>query len=315
MAETARQLYIQEQLPFGLQPAMPDVYTRPIHPQNRKKQSLPKPDMELPLGIDTTYFETWDVPRWDDCRGYETPIDEATRLPIPILPVDPMFPNTNANFIDYHHLFHPESDLIHGDDSDIALRRSFGQDLPRWLHEHYHRFFSGPPMPVARSEKFVTIVLACAGVLPRQAIEFTKSGPVHRTGLTNDQYENVRATTHYEGQAKGEVAKFYRNQIGVFFANYALEQNISEVVSGSVIDEFLNTNRPEKRRALGNLMIREAIVLSIEPVKTVRQEARSQGLEVRNRRSLGSIVCEFFVLKRRMDYLDALRQRLDPAVG
>lgn len=300
--------YVQAELELGL--GISTIMRGPQHPPVHNVGTTMMPEPELDLGIDSKYFPAWNTARWLDCRGYRTPLDEQTGLTVPILPIEPPGPNSNVDFVDYHHLFHPEADLLQGDDADIALRRSFGQDLPRWLHEHYHNYFAGPELSSNRSQKFTTIVLACAGIVPRQAIEFTKDGPVHRKTLTDSQYTRVRATTRHEGQGKGRAGEFYRNQIGMFFANYAVEKSIETAITNSVIDEFLNTKQAEKRAALGNKILRDAIVLSLEPAKPILVQARAEGLVDTRRKGLGALICEYFVLHRRKDYYRALDAQL-----
>jgi hypothetical protein len=268
---------------------------------------------ELPLDVGSGRFEAWDEPRWGDCHGLTSPTDSTTGLPIPILVIDPLFRNTNTRMVDYHHLFHPKVDYLRATDADIALRRSYGQDLPRWLHEHNHGFFAGPALPESRADKFATVVLACAGVVPRQAIEFTKRGPFHRYHLTDNEYAKVVASVRHEGAQPANSARFYRNQIGMFFANYAVEQSIEHVLSNAVIDEFLNTKDEIRRKVLGNLMLREAVSMSTEPVQPLHDLAKREGLIARKPTDLRSLVADFFLRSRRTDYFEALEIKLTAA--
>lgn len=253
----------------------------------------------------------------DPCSiGLATPKDELTGLPLPIVISEPKFKSANTSFSDYHHHFHPARDLLNGDDADMALRRSRGQNLPRWLHEHYHKYFAGPEFPETRQEIFATVVLACAGVVPRQAIDFTGSngGPQIVEVTDKIQHQVLVKSVRNEAEKKGRSNNFYRAQIGMFFANYAIEQSIEEVVSNRLIDEFLETRNNNRRLQLGNLMLREAVRLSVEPIMPVHQELKRQGLIARRQTDLPARVHDFFVRSRRVDYHLALERKWKPEV-
>lgn len=243
-------------------------------------------------------------------HGYESPVDQVTGIPLSILPIEnrKQYPNT---FQDYHHLNYPRLQLLNGSDADEALRYSRGQDLERWLHERAHRFLAGPAFPRARSQMFTSIVLACAKVVPRAAIDLTDDRtPVVRYDLTDEEYLSVVRTIRHEGEQAGDRGRFFRNRIGIFFANYALEQSIDQLVSRRVIDEFLLTKDGARRKTLGNLMIREAVAMSLEPVLPVHKQLRQNGLIQRRPTDLRALVADYFVRSRRPDYFLALKQKL-----
>ena len=81
--------------------------------------------------------------------GLATPLDELTGLPLPIVISEAKHGSSNAK-PDFHHHFHPERDLTNADDAMLALRKSRGQNLPRWIHEHHHKYFAGPEFPESR---------------------------------------------------------------------------------------------------------------------------------------------------------------------
>lgn len=243
-----------------------------------------------------------------ESKGYETPVDEETGLPIPILPTQALSSSGNM-FVDFHHNFHPAEVLLSGDDAARALRHSRGQDLPRWLHEHYHNYFAGPRLPASREEMFRTCVLACAGVVPRQAIDFSRQGPLIRQSLNDDDYKRIVQTVRHEGAQRADAGRYYRNRIGIFFANYAIEQSIQEVVSEQVIEQFLMSKDEGERKMLGNLMLREAIQLSVDPVRDIHAGLRKQGLVHRPPAQLSAIVKDFFLPYRRKDYYGALEKK------
>ena len=272
----------------------------------------PPGQAELNLGVGHAKFRLWHREYFDKCQGLVTPTDELTGLPLPILITDPPSPTTDTSFVDYHHLFHPEVRLIHGDDADVAVRRSYGQDLPRWLHEHNHNFFAGPRLPQTRFEKFATVTLACSGIVPRTAIEFTKRGPFVRNTLTDTEYETLTRSVRYEGQGKDGSASYYKSQIGMFFANYAIEQSVEEVISDRVIDEFLHTTDPIARKIRGNAILRECVRMSIDPVIPLHSKAKRLGLIAGRKTDLEHRIHDFFVKSRRSDYYNALFNKWRP---
>lgn len=265
----------------------------------------------LDLGIGTDNFAIRFPGTEENCHGFVNPEDPLTGLPLPVLLVDPPSLNANTTFVDYHHLQHPAKVLLGGDDASIALRRSYGQDLPRWLHEHYHQFFGGPVIPETRPEKFTRVVLACAGVVPRAAIEFTKSGPFARESLNEEEYRRVLASTHHEGFMRNDKGRKYRNQIGMFFANYAVEQHIEMVITDSVIDQFLHTTDSVRQKELGNLMLKAGIEIAVESVRPLHKVAKESGLIKGRPTEPISVVKDFFLAARRQDYYTALRRKFN----
>lgn len=251
----------------------------------------------------------------DPCSyGLATPTDELTGLPLPIVISPPIDRNANEGFVDYHHSFHPERDLIYGDDAALALRRSRGQNLPRWLHEHYHKYFAGPEFPQAREQIFTIVVLACSGVIPDQAIDFEggKGGPKIIDVSSRADKQILTLSVRHEAAKRKRYQSFYQAQIGMFFANYAIEQSIEEVVNQRVIDEFLDTKVTNRRIQLGNLLLREGVKMSIEPVVPVHEEVKRRGLVIGKQTDLYARVNDFFVRNRRKDYHIALERKWRP---
>lgn len=251
----------------------------------------------------------------DRCLGLETPVDEETGLPLPILVVDP--PNNRANtwFVDYHHHFHARARYVEdGNDALMAVRMSRGQDLPRWLHEHYHGYFAGPKPPASREAAFRTCVLACAGVVPRQALDFGGNrGPFIRFA-SDRELRNLPKTIHREGTQRKDMGKTQRDHIGKFFAAYAIEQSIQEIVSQRVIDQFLFTPDKHTRAQLGNLILRKAIEVSVEPVRPLYLSLRRRGLMRQVVAEPQQIVDAYFTQSKRHDYHRTLIDRLEAAL-
>lgn len=98
----------------------------------------------------------------------------------------------------------------------------------------------------------------------------------------------------------------------MFFANYAIEQSIEDTVSELVIEEFLQTENPAVKKRLGNLMLRNGVRLSVEPIVPVHNEAKRLGLIARKPTDLHSRVQDFFVRNRRVDYHLALEKKWRP---
>ena len=246
--------------------------------------------------------------------GLAVPLDELTGLPLPIMGVDSPPEGSNTSFSDYHHHYHPERDLMNADDALLALRRSRGQYLPRWLHEHYHKFFAGPELPETREQTFAAVVLACAGVVPRKAIDFSSlDGPRIVEMDDNHQYSKVLNTVAHEGERKLRSGSFSRAQIGMFFANYAIEQSFENVIRPSLIDEFLSTQSMDRRKVLGNLMLSTAVGLSVEPVIPVHQALKKHNIARKRKTDLPQLIKDFFVSHRRPDYYAALDRKLSVA--
>lgn len=244
-----------------------------------------------------------------ECAGLQTPTDEQTGLPLPTIVVDPPSPNANTDFVDYHHHFHPRVAYEGVDDATWAVRTSRGQDLPRWLHEHYHRYFAGPQKPESREQAFIACVMACAGVVPRQAIDFSGDGP-KIVEASNAQYEVLAHTIRREGSHRWDKGRAQRNRIGMFFASYAVEQAIEHEVSDRDIYKFLYTRDNDRRLQLGNKILKKAVNMSIEPVRPLYRNLRKEGLVTDSSPDPWNIVTEYFVAPRLPDYHIALKRRL-----
>ena len=241
--------------------------------------------------------------------GLETPTNRRTGLPLPIVIVDPPSRKANTSFWDFHHNFHPERHTAR-DDGSRAVRMSRGQDLPRWLHEHYHQFFSGPQLPKTRQAQFRTCVLACAGVIPHSVIDFGGCDGPRVRRATHREYKLLTETVHYEGRNRKDGGQSQRNKIGKFFASYALEQNIRDAVSESVIDQFMFTQDKRLRKKLGNKMLKVAMNVAVDPVRPLYQDLRHDGQITGNINDPWKVVSRYFVERRLADYHQALYDRL-----
>lgn len=271
---------------------------------------------QLSLGIESPFggIHFRSSSRDQTSYGLATPVDELTGIPLPVIIIDPPHETANTEFHDYHHHFHPERDLIYSDDAELALRRARGQYLPRWLHEHYHHYFAGPELNYSRRQIFQTVVLACAGVVPRKAIDFSSyQGPKIVDVSDQNTYQALADSIKHEGERQSSIGGLARAQIGTFFANYAVEQSFEDVVSRKVINEFLDTENAARRKVLGNLMLREAIHLSVEPILPVDKVLRQEGILRKRKTDFRNLVTDYFVRSRHPEYFQAIDRKLKVA--
>ena len=154
-------------------------------------------------------------------------------------------------------------------------------------------------------------LLACAGVVPGEALLFTPGGP-QRVPVGETDRVHIAQTIRHQGEGRGPAGRFYRNRIGMFFANYAIEQSLEDVFKSNVIDQFLNTLDEDVRRSLGNEMIKAAIRLSVEPVQPVYEGYRRQGLVPKGTSDLAYRLKNFFTRERYEDYHVAILGKFDP---
>lgn len=115
----------------------------------------------------------------------ETPTDEFSGLPLPLMPTDELLPNDNGSVANWHHQFHPSTSPVLTDSiGGRALRCSRIQLVPVEHHNFtetaYHRFYAGPPIPEDPAEQFGIAVLSCAGYMPEYAIDVSTGDPCVR---------------------------------------------------------------------------------------------------------------------------------------
>ncbi len=211
----------------------------------------------------------------------ETPTCEITKLPLPIRVTEPAR-DVQPKDWDYHHHFHPRLDPLLLGTAGKALRYSRGQYVPRKLHNRYHVLFGGSVLPEDDKEKFRLCVLSCAGIVPKEAIDVSSKGEYQIVSLSKDEHEDLaRPDSVYIERARkfGNKEFYVRRRIGEFFMQYALQQNIRDIVSDRVIDEFLDASSLEQRKKeLGNLILQTALGAAIEDVKPSHVAATEHGL-------------------------------------
>ncbi len=236
----------------------------------------------------------------------ETPTCEITGLPLPIRMTEhPQ--GAQFSFSDYHHHFHPDRSPLLSGVSGRALRYSRGQDIPRMFHNRYHRIFDGPKLPKTNTERFRLSVLACAGVVPRQALDLSEPRDFKIVNLKDEEHDALsgNGVIHIESATRYDNRLKIRNTIGRFFAQYALSQNVKEALSDSVIEQFLDPMiSPERQKELGNFILHEALGSALSDVIPLHQQAKQEGLigdNVKHKKAQ-SVVREFFIKPRFADY-------------
>lgn len=263
-----------------------------------------------------------------------TPIDPITGLlPLPVLMRGTDFyfkdslQNVNPRPGNYHHHFHPRTSeelgygangvkLSKGDPLRLegyGLRFSRGQEIPIWLHNRYHDIFYGPALPTDTKSKFASTVLACAGVIPRQAIDLYSSGEYKTKDLDDKQYDFIRRRIYFEG-AGSKLGNSRRNVIGAFLANYILEHSVEQILDEKEVKDkvhdFLRPKSQQQRIEAGKFIIKYAIDASVAELSPLLNAAIAEGMVWRERRKLSQVVLKYFKSEKFTDYYALLEDRL-----
>lgn len=246
----------------------------------------------------------------------QTPRCEATGLPLLIYPSEP--PN-GALFVrtDFHHPRHPRTDPELVGPDGLPYRYSIGQDTQRWLHNNYHDIFGGPVLASERKQKLGEIVLPCAGVAPRQALDVSRRGTFRVVNLTDTEFEWLTDPVRYhiEDAFDEKRGHYVRRAIGKFIASIALDQDVSQSISEVVIEQFLDPGiSDERRKTLGNLIMTEALDMTVDDLRPKVTEFKKQGYVLPQRRRGLTEVVRKFVNKRCIpDYHDEISRRIQLA--
>ena len=266
-------------------------------------------------------------------RGLErTPVDELTRLPLPVLMKGTDFASLTGRETrrtpNYHHHFHPKvspelgydedgSKLPEGDPLRLegrAVRYSRGQYMPKWLHERYHRIFEGPELPMDTQSKFTAVVLACAGVVPRQALDLYSPGEYTIVTLGHKDYEFIRRKLYYEGASNNTKLHDRKSEIGMFIATYAINNGLNNLLSAAEVrqkvDEFMSPINERSRRAAGHFLLEQAVDASVADLVPIHQEAKEEGMAKKSTKRLGDLMLRYFAPYRFQDYFVPLEDRL-----
>lgn len=243
----------------------------------------------------------------------QTPNCEITGLPLLIYPSrsgnDNAFLPTN-----FHHPQHPNRDPELQGLEGRALRYSAGQDVSKTLHDNYHRLFLGPELPSTTDRKFRSAVLHCAGVVPRQALDVSRRDTFKIVDLTDNElmWLSDPFRHHTESANHEKRSRRINREIGKFFADYALKQDIQQVISESVISEFIDVKtRLSRKKELGNFIMTHALNLSIEPIRPVIKTLKEEGnLPQVRLKSLTGVLRRFVKKQYLADYHGEITERL-----
>lgn len=265
-----------------------------------------------------------------------TPLDELTGLPLPIFARSSDFYIRKKDDLElrpenYHHGFHPNKSILLGYSeegilypkgseeriSGRALRYSRGQIVPIWLHSRYHDLFYGPELPEDVKGRFTRVVLACAGVVPRQAIDLRRPGEYKITpDLSDRAYSQITRRIHYEGEITPPKYPDRRGELGRFIADYAINNSLNQILSESEVrakvKEFLMPRSDRARKEAGRIILAHAVDASVAELIDVFETAKKEKM-VQRATNLGSIVLQYFTPDRFGDYFAPLEDRLATA--
>ncbi len=145
-----------------------------------------------------------------------TPVDELTGIPLPIVPQNYLVEQSKLS--NWHHAWHPNSDVALEDLGGRALRHSRIQLVRRIDHNYkdkgrpnYHNYYAGPEMPTTDSERFRLCVLSAAGYMPEMGIDLdgTSDGPLVRP-LTTKERDLLRAPAQPHRLSSAERSRIER---------------------------------------------------------------------------------------------------------
>lgn len=210
-----------------------------------------------------------------------SPVDPLSHMPLPILPTDTIPRIIDGKRANWHHHYHPSDDPLLTSISGLAVRHLRLQLLPvKTRHQVYHNMFIGPEeLPETNDQRFGHIILACAGYLPRLAVDVRKDDPSEPVVMTNKMYERL--------QTSGEIAIRGQGNISNFIRSHLVLQNFSHV-NESVIDEFLHTPNMNRKRYLGHWLLAIASEIATEPLEPIYHQALDSGL-VRQKKKLPNV--------------------------
>lgn len=208
-----------------------------------------------------------------------TPVDHLTNMPLPIAPHPRYLPLHNPDVADWHHHFHPRSDPHLQTVGGIALRNSRIQLVPREFHNEgpmrYHKFFEGPPIPESEALQFGMCVLACAGYIPKQAIDLSAGEPkiIRLKGMRRSVLLS-RGSKEFDYQ----YIRYAYDPIREFFAKYVIEQDLAELLPERTIDEFLYSRDVLRRQQLGKHILTVAANSATEAINPIYSMLRRRQL-------------------------------------
>jgi len=205
------------------------------------------------------------------------PVDPLTRMPLPILPTGSIPRLADGRHANWHHHYHPSDDPLLTSISGLAIRHLRLQLLPvKSRHQVYHNLFTGPEeLPETSEQRFGHIVLACAGYVPRYAIDVRKDDPAEPVTMAKKMHERLQTSGEIKVRGQGNIANFIRRHLVL--------QNFSHV-EDSIIEEFLTTSSINRKRYLGHWLLAIASEIATEPIKPIYRQALDEGLVSSNKK-------------------------------
>lgn len=259
------------------------------------------------------------------------PTDPITGLPYAILPVESDYLGDDSIVVNYHHHFYNRRDpelegeyrLLPEDFDNLdaipleilagfALRISRGQRLPGGTHQLGHRRYPrGPVLPTTVNEKFIIAAKACSGIVSRWALDVTAPKSERFVYMDDDVFAEVASPKLLctERVYYDKPADHRRKVLGGFFLRHAAMQDLSHI-SERIVDEFLHTQDDNRRRAVGNVILREAVEVSLAPVIPIYRELKAKGMVQPGRPEPRAMVWKYVHPHRREAALSGLAQRL-----
>lgn len=213
------------------------------------------------------------------------PICEVAGLPLPILPPRPcengafLYPRLPYNIgPNNHHPWFNEDRIKKLGNGGAALQSSRIQNIDWYYHKNFHEMFGdlSKEIPIDDDGLFKLAVSAIAGVIPKTAVDVSRRG----------EYEIVELTQAQQKQIASKTTIDQKKPIARFLADYAIKQEITEVIDEIKIEEFLDERTDfAKKYEIARQMLGGAIDLSLENLGLYSQEIelRSQGLIVQEK--------------------------------
>jgi hypothetical protein len=212
-----------------------------------------------------------------------TPVDERTGLmPLSVITYyeEPWFDIAMGKNL--HHYFHPRNHVLLQDIGGQALRHCRLQAVQPELHNIgpncYHSFYAGPPIPSDKAKQFAAVILAFAGYIPEQGIDFSGSSP-RVVDLDHKQLADLRVMSERANFIHYKNFKFRHSAVRLFMQDYVLGQKIPEDKKlKATIENFLTTKDVKKRQWLGFLILSKVIETATDPICEQYAEIYRTGL-------------------------------------
>lgn len=242
-----------------------------------------------------------------------TPIENATRVPLPI-----WAPGDGAT--NRHHAHYYRIDFENGPHNIMtrAVRFSRLQEVRKGPHRWMHDAFDGALMPRSAQEAFTITVLSCAGYIPAYAVDLTDRDPevVEMTPRMRNELKRPGVFTIESRQGR-------RAEIGQFLMYYALWQKFDDEEM-SKVEQFLSITPEQmmddelarqRKLRLGLRLTGKAIEAAVDPINSEYQRARNE-----DALRPGAPVCAWLAVKEFVkgyepDYFETLELKLKLDLG